>query len=174
MCSGCTSPRSTKALAASLIKSNGARNCGAGSGGRRRHNCCRRAAGVTCSEMDAGGVGGADRQRDQGHRRQCRNHHCASSCPRRTARLRADATRRRTGGEHYYPGMDLAVRHGFWRGHRHRRSAQPQFDRGPRVRHSRCAGYCSGDPVDSQRPADHRRRRRRRRQAARRPRALEN
>ena len=34
---------------------------------------------------------------------QCRNHHCASSCPRRTARLRADATRRRTGGQHYYP-----------------------------------------------------------------------
>ena len=65
--------------------------------------------------VDAGGIGRADRQLIKGIGGSG-NRHCAGPCPRRTARLRADATRRRTGGQHHHPGMDLAVRHGFWRG----------------------------------------------------------
>ncbi len=43
--------------------------------------------------------------------------------------LRADAVRRRPGGQHHDSGLDPAVRHGRRRRDRYRRAAQPQLDR---------------------------------------------
>ena len=79
----------------------------------------------------------------------------------RPGRLRPAAGRRRTGGQHHHPGLDLAVRPGRRRGHRHRWPAQPQLHRCPGVRHPRGPRHRRRDPADHQRADRHGGRRRR-------------
>ena len=63
------------------------------------------------------------------------------------------------GRQHHHAGLDTAVRAGLGRGHRCRRTAEPQLDRGPGVRDPGRAGHRRGDPPDRQRTVGHRRRR---------------
>ena len=60
---------------------------------------------------------------------------------------------RRPGRPHHHPGLDVAVRDGLRGGHRRRRPAEPQLDRGPGVRHPRRARHRRGHPADHQRRA---------------------
>ncbi len=114
-------------------------------------------------------IGGADRRCDQGHPEAAVNHHRAGASPGRAARLRVDATWRRTGGQHYHTRLDLLFAMAFWSSHRHRRPAQPA--RSWLCEYgipSLCSARQSRPGGSAQRPADQGRRRRRRGQAARR------
>ena len=66
------------------------------------------------------------------------------------------------------PAWTPAVRDGVRSGHRHRRAAEPQLDRGPRVRHPGRARHRGRHPADTRRVDDHGGRRRRHRHPARR------
>ena len=100
-----------------------------------------------------------DRSGDPGHRRQRRQGDRAGAGAVRSGGFRPDAARRHLGRPDHHPGLDDAVRHGGRRGHRRRRTAESQLDRGPRVRHPRSPRHRGGYPEDHQRGADHRGRR---------------
>ena len=95
----------------------------------------------------AGGPGAA---RDRGQRRAGHRHGPGA---RRPGRLRPAAARRRAGREHHHPGLDDAVRDGERGRHGRRRPAEPQLDRGPRVRHPGGAGHERRHPADPGRRA---------------------
>ena len=108
---------------------------------------------------DAGDHRRADGRRADRDRRQHRPDHSGRPGAVRAGRLRAAAARGGAGRLDHDAGLDLAVRPSRGGGHRHRRSAQPQLDRRPRVRHPGGARHSGRHPPDRQRAADHRGRR---------------
>ncbi len=74
---------------------------------------------------------------------------------RAAGRLQSPAARGGAGRRRHHPGLDLVVRPGRRDGDRHRRTTEPQLDRGPGVPHSRRARHGRGDQAHPQRATDH-------------------
>lgn len=110
--------------------------------GRFHARWCRRAVG----------------QQAQGRRRQPRTGDGNSLHLIGARRFRPDAGRRDSRRRDHDAGLDAALRHGIWRCHRHRRSAQPRLYCRPRVWYPRRVGYRRGNAPHPQRAAGHRRR----------------
>ena len=72
---------------------------------------------------------------------------CTGLRDARAGRLRPDAAGGCDRGSHHHTGLDAAVRTGGGGGDGYRWTAQPQFDRGTRVRHPGSARDRDGDPA---------------------------
>ena len=141
-CSGCAAPSSLRRADPSAADATPwrerARRCGAGSGGPRRRSCCP--SGGWCraasTQVMPAVVGRADRRRaDAG------SAPAPAGSPRRPGCSAgpADFGRLRPGdvlvASITTPAWTSLFAMAAGGGHRHRRAAEPQLDRGPRVRH---------------------------------------